>query len=94
MENYIAANRFCIHHQVEYSFLEALQQHGLIEITVIEEGPCIPEDTLPLLEKMVRMHYDLDINVEGIETITHLLDQIQHMQEKINSLHNKLSLYE
>ena len=94
MENYIAANRFCIHHQVEYSFLEALQQHGLIEIVIIEEGPCIHEESLPILEKMVRMHYDLDINIEGIETINHLLEQIQHMQEKINSLQNKLSLYE
>jgi len=94
MENYIAANRFCIHHQVEYGFLEALQQHGLIEITIVEEGPCINEESLPLLEKMVRMHYDLDINIEGIETITHLLGQIQQMQAKINSLQNKLSLYE
>jgi hypothetical protein len=79
---------------VELSFLEALQQHGLIEITVIEEGPCIHEESLPILEKMVRMHYDLDINIEGIETITHMLTQIQLMQEKINLLQNKLSLYE
>ena len=94
MENFIAANRFCVHHHIEYSFLEALHQHGLIEINIIEEGPCIHEDTLPLLEKMVRMHYDLDINIEGIETVTHLLEQMQHMQERITHLQNKLSLYE
>jgi radical SAM superfamily enzyme len=94
MENYVAANRFCVHHHIEYSFLEALQQHGLIEISIIEEGPCLREETLPLLEKMVRLHYDLDINIEGIETVTHLLEQLQTLQEKITALQNRLSLYE
>jgi len=42
------------------------------------------------LEKFVRMHYDLDINVEGIETINYLLQKIEEMQMEILRLRNSI----
>jgi hypothetical protein len=42
------------------------------------------------LEKFVRLHYDLDINLEGIETINYLLERIEEMQKEIVNLRNKL----
>jgi hypothetical protein len=36
------------------------------------------------------MHYDLNINVEGIEAITHLLARVEKMQQEIISLKNKI----
>jgi hypothetical protein len=41
------------------------------------------------LEKFVRLHYDLDINLEGIETINYLLEKIEKMQKEILELRNK-----
>jgi hypothetical protein len=41
------------------------------------------------LEKFVRLHYDLDINLEGIETINYLLEKIEKMQREILELRNK-----
>jgi hypothetical protein len=38
----------------------------------------------------VRLHYDLDINIEGIETINHLLEKIEEMQREIAHLKNKI----
>jgi hypothetical protein len=32
------------------------------------------------------MHYDLDINIEGIETINHLLEKIDLLQKEILQL--------
>ena len=37
----IAANEFCIYHNIEPSFIYSLQQSGLIEITVVEENPLL-----------------------------------------------------
>jgi len=93
-EEMVAAHEFCISHNVEISFLYSLSEAGLLEITTVEQAVFIKQDHLPELEKLVRLHYDLDINLEGIEAIHHLLQQIRTMQEEIKAVKNRLSLYE
>ena len=93
-ENLIAVNDFCISHNIEISFISSLQQTGLIEISTIEETPFIEAEQLQEIEKFVRLYYDLDINLEGIETINHLLRRINSMQDEIVTLRNRLRLYE
>lgn len=90
----IPAEEICSHYHVEYSFINELQEHELIELNVIEETSYLPSDHLPDLEKFIRLHYDLDINMEGLEAVNHLLQQMHTMQHKIKSLENKLHLYE
>ena len=92
-EAMIPANDFCIHHQVELSFIYALHESGLIETSKIEEEIFVPLSQLKQLETMVKMHYEMDINLEGIETINHLLKQINHMQQQMIQLNNKLNYY-
>jgi len=46
------------------------------------------------LEKLVRLFYELDINLEGIETITYLLNRMNQMQQEILQLNNRLRIYE
>ena len=90
----IAANEFCIYHNIELSFIYSLQQSGLIEVTVVEEKLFVEESELPQLEKMVRLYHEMDINLEGIETITYLLQRMQDMQRQISALENRLGMYE
>ena len=92
--NLVSADEFCTHYKVEYSFINSLQQFGLIEITTVEENRFINTESLTDLEKFARLHYDLDINMEGIEAINFLLEKVKHLQHEINFLKNKLSLYE
>jgi len=92
--NLIAINEFCISHNIEISFINTLHQTGLIEITNIEETGFIDVNQLGHLEKIVRFYFDLDINLEGIETINHLLERMQAMQNEIITLKNRLRLYE
>ena len=95
MENHelIPAEDFCIYHNIEYSFINSLEDSGLITVTAVEQTTYIPVDELEKLEKFVRLHYDLDINIEGIETINHLLEKIQEMQKEILQLKNTLHNY-
>ena len=92
--NLIAVNEFCVNHNIQISFITSLQQIGLIEITNIEETGFIDAGQLQHLEKIVRFYFEMDINLEGIETINHLLERIQVMQNEIITLKNRLSLYE
>ena len=93
-EEMVAANEFCTSHNVEISFLYSLSESGLLEITNVEETVFISQEQLPELEKLVRLHYDMDINLEGIEAIHHLLQQMKTMQDEMRMLKNKLGLYE
>jgi chaperone modulatory protein CbpM len=93
-EEMISANDFCIYHNVELTFIHSLQQSGLIEITTIEEKAFVPVNQLHQLEKLARLYYEMDINLEGIETITYLLQRMNEMQQQIAQLTSRLNLYE
>lgn len=93
-ENLISVQQFCTHHNIEFGFLNSLNEYGLIEITTIEETQYIYKGQLKNLEKMIRLHYELDINIEGIEAISHLLNRVEDLHTELNMLKNKLRLYE
>ena len=93
-EEMIAAHEFCISHDVEISFLLSLNESGILETTTVEETVFIKKNQVPELETLVRLHYDMDINLEGIETIHHLLQQITTMQNEMQTLKSKLRIYE
>src|SRR3954462_2312134 len=90
----IAADVFCTHYNAEFTFISSLHQSGLIEIVTVDETPFIQEDDLQKLEKIIRLHYDLHINVEGIETVINLLSRIETMQQEMSTLRNRLGIYE
>src|SRR5258705_12636612 len=90
----IIVNEFCIHHNIELTFVHALKDSGLIELVIVEEKLYIPEAQLPHLEKLVRLYYEMDINLEGIETITYLLSRMNDMHQEIMRISNRLSIYE
>lgn len=90
----IAVNELCVNHNIEISFFSSLKETGLIEIAFIDETAFIDSDQLPQIEKFIHFYYDLDINLEGIETITHLLHRINAMNDELATLRNKLRLYE
>ena len=87
--NLIPVKDFCTYHQIEYSFLDSLQSSGLISVTAVQQQIFLPEDELQRVEKFIRLHYDLDINVEGLETISYLLDKMEKLQNELRELKNK-----
>ena len=93
-EQLILLETFCIEYPVEFSFIQLLIEHGLVQITTVEEQSYIPESELPQIEKIIRLHNDLEINLEGVEVINYLLAKLQQQQDEINALQNKLRFFE
>jgi hypothetical protein len=93
-EEIIPVSDFCFNHNIDLSFIYSLQESGLIEFTIMEEKLFLPVSQLKPLEKLVRLYYEMDINLEGIETINYLLQRMNEMQQQIVRLTNRLSLYE
>ncbi|WP_121355081.1 chaperone modulator CbpM [Flavisolibacter nicotianae] len=91
---FFSGKAFCTHHHIEISFLHSLHDYGLLEVTSSEEDFLLPQDQLDALEKMVRLHFDLNINLEGIDAIYNLLHRVEDLQREVSTLRNQLRGFE
>ena len=94
LEQFIPLSQLCVHYEVEMSFFTSLTEYGLIEIQTIEESYYIHQDKASDIEKMIRMYHELDINLEGIDTIFNLLKKNEKLQDELIEMKNRLKLYE
>ncbi|MFH6997097.1 chaperone modulator CbpM [Flavobacterium sp. FlaQc-57] len=90
----IQIKQFCLYHEIENSFITELHNFGLVKIVILEEDEYLQPEQLPAVEKMIRLHYDLKINIEGIDAIANLLNKIEVLQQNLTATQNKLRLYE
>ncbi|HUR31211.1 MAG TPA: chaperone modulator CbpM [Saprospiraceae bacterium] len=93
-DDVIGIEILCTSYDIEPSFIDQLLDHGLINIVTMDESRFLSAREINAFEKILRLHYDMDINFEGIETIIHLLDRMEQLQGELNELRNKLHLYE
>ena len=82
----ISIEQCCVYYNIEVSFLHKLDEHGLIELSRSDEMIYIDFEQLSDLEKYMHLHYELEINLEGLETIKHLLNQVDQLQKEVNRL--------
>lgn len=92
-EKYISVKTFCELHGIQESFVYSMSEFELVRMDYVQEEALLPADELPLLEKMVRLHHELDINPEGIQAIHHLLGQVEELQQEVASLRRKLERF-
>jgi hypothetical protein len=93
-EDAISAFEFCSVYRIEMTFLNELDESGIIELFRTEEEQYIPVDQLKELEMIVRLHNDFDLGAEAIGTVVYLLHRTEELQNQVTELRNKLSLYE
>ena len=89
-----AITTYCSLHGVDHSFITSLQDEGLISITIEDNDEYIEEEQLPDLEVYTRWHHEMGINTEGIDVIRHLVRRLREAHNELNSLKNRLKLYE
>ena len=89
----IIVSEYCDKCHIEPSFIDLLQDNGLIDILIEDGKRCLPFSELPDIERYSRLYYDLSINVEGIDVIHRLLQQIEEMEAEIQYLRNQLRKY-
>ena len=91
---YIPLHVLCTRYELEITFFHGLDEVGLITIEVIAEIPHISEEALRDLEKMVRLHRELELNTAGIDVVWNLLQKIDSLQEELAAAKSRLGLYE
>lgn len=90
----IIVDVFCQEYQIEINLINDLESFGLIETIVHNENKYLDKNQLVYVEKIIRLHNELNINKEGIEIILDLLEKEKQLLSEINYLKNRLGLYE
>lgn len=84
----------CSRYHIEQTFIQTLEEYGLISIHYQETKQFIHPDDVPQLEQYSRLYYELNINVPGIDALQHLLEKIRKLQQESTELRHRLNIYE
>jgi len=93
-ETLILLSEYCANCEIEPDFVYTLEREGLIELITLSDEYYVNEEQLHVLERYRRWHYELQVNMEGMEVMQHLLNKINRMRAEIAELRNRLKLYE
>jgi hypothetical protein len=78
---------------VDASFIYSLNELGHVALIVEKDESYVLEEQLKSLESMILFHTELQINIEGIDAIAHLLKKIEALQTELLAAKNKLYVY-
>ncbi|GGD42582.1 chaperone modulator CbpM [Muriicola marianensis] len=86
--------RLCELYNLEAAFFEELGEFGMIDLRIYRGERCIHQDALQKVEKIIRIHRDLHVNLEGIDVVMNMLRRQEELEERILRLNNRLRRYE
>ncbi len=90
----ISVTQFCSQYNIPESFISSLLNYELIDLVEINSLSYIQNKDIERAERLMRMHYDLEINMEGLDVVSRLLEQIEDLNREILTLRNKIDFYE
>jgi len=90
----IPTQALCSHYNIEISFVDDLYKMGLIQIKIIEQNQFVHISQINDLEKIIRLHQELNMNLEGIDVVFNLLEKERKLRNELNILKNRLRIYE
>ena len=93
-KNLIPIDQLCGVYEIPESFIDDLCSYELVEVIDTDDARYIPQDHIKDIEKLMRLHFDLNINYDGLDVVMHLLKRIEELEKEVNYLKNKLSVYE
>lgn len=69
-------------YNIEINFFDELEESGLLLTETEGEVKYLYYEQLPAFERFVNWHYDLEVNLPGLEVISHLLEQMETLKEE------------
>ncbi|TXF79575.1 chaperone modulator CbpM [Chryseobacterium sp.] len=67
-------------YNIEITFFDELEESGLLKTEKEGEVKYLFYDELPAFERFVNWHYDLEVNLPGLEIIHRLLSQLEQLR--------------
>lgn len=80
-------------YKIEITFFDSLEEAGLVTTIIEDDVKYLPYQELSVFERLMNWHYDLEVNMAGLEVINHLLQQIENLQAEKRNLLNNVQQY-
>lgn len=80
MSNRISRDELVKIYKIEVTFFDSLEESGLLKTETENNIKYLLYDELPAFERFANWHYDLEVNLPGLEVIHHLLQQLDHLR--------------
>lgn len=78
-------------YNIEITFFDDLVSYGLLNIETENDVKYLLYEDLSDFEKFTNWHYDLDVNLPGLEVINNMLIKMKDLQNRNRELMNKLN---
>lgn len=78
-------------YNIEITFFDELVNGGLLNIETEDDTRYLLYDDLTVFEKFANWHYDLEINLPGLEVIHGMLQRMEDLNRKNRELMQKIS---
>lgn len=79
-------------YNIEITFFDELVDSGLLNIETENEIHYLMYEDLPTFERFTNWHYDLEINLPGLEVINSMLQKMKNLNRINRELMQKLSV--
>ncbi len=93
-ENLISVYDFCAYHHLDTSFIQTLEENGILETTIYNEIQYLPLERLEQVEQFARLHQELDIHPEDLDVVYELLERMKHLQDQLRKMQQRIDFYE
>ncbi len=94
LKQYIPLDTVCTHYQIELAFVQRLGEMELIEFQTVDQLVCIHEDHLTDLERLLRLQRELNLELDSMDVVLHLVKKVEHLQAELARLEARLRIYE
>lgn len=69
-------------YNIEITFFDSLEESGLLKTQTENEVKYLLYDELEVFERFANWHYDLEVNLPGVEIIHHLLQNMERLKDE------------
>lgn len=69
-------------YDIEITFFDSLEESGLLKTQTENEVKYLLYDELEVFERFANWHYDLEVNLPGVEIIYHLLQKMERLKDE------------
>ncbi len=73
-------------YNIEIDFFDSLEESGLLKTENENEIKYLRYEELPAFERFTTWHYDLEVNIPGLEMLHHLLEKVEELREENRKL--------
>lgn len=89
----IQIEQLCTYCNIEESFIQSLYELGHVDLIDEQDSYFVDAAQLKSLESLIYFHTHLDINLEGVDAIAHLLKKLDAVQSELIQANNRLKFY-